>query len=419
MKVFIKTYGCTLNQTDSDAMKGLLLANGVEIVQEEGSADVIILNTCTVKSQTQQRIIEKLKKLNGKKIAVTGCLVSANRELVEKYAPSASLIGTSSISNIYDAVQASYRNKKKVFINQRFENKLSLPRLRGKVIAKIPISEGCTSNCSFCATKFARAGLHSYNEEAIASEIKSCIELGCKEIQLTSQDAGAYGFDKNTNIAELVNKIDKIEGNFSARIGMMNPQHAIKILPELIDAFKSSKIYKFLHIPVQSGNNGVLRDMGRFYTVENFLQIVNEFRENFKEITIATDIIVGYPTENESAFQDTLNLLEKAKSDVVNVSRFTPRPNTTAAKLEQLPNQSIKERTKIVSELCKKIELEINKKLIGSEYKVLLTERQNDSVTGRNPSYKQVVVNNGDLGNFIKVKIVDATYCYLKGVELT
>jgi MiaB-like tRNA modifying enzyme len=419
MKVFIKTYGCTLNQTDSDAMKGLLLANGVEIVQEEGSANVIILNTCTVKSQTQQKIIEKLKKLNGKKIVVAGCLVSANRELVEKYAASASLVGTSSISDIYDAVQASYRNKKKVFINQRFENKLSLPRLRDNIIAKIPISEGCLSKCSFCSTKFARAGLHSYDEEAIISEIRNCIELGCKEIQITSQDTGAYGSDKNTNIAKLINKVDKIEGDFSVRMGMINPQHAIKILPELIDAFKSSKIYKFLHVPVQSGNNEVLRDMGRFYTVENFQEIVKEFRDNFKEVTIATDIIMGYPTESEGAFQDTLNLLEKAKPDVVNVSRFTPRPNTPAAKLKQLPNESIKERTKIASELCKKIELEINKKLIGSEYKVLLTEKQNGSITGRNPSYKQVVVNNGDLGDFIKVKIVDATYCYLKGVELT
>jgi len=419
MRVFLKTYGCTLNQSDSETIKGVLLANGVEIVEKEESADVVVLNTCTVKSQTQQKIVEKLKKLNSKKIVVAGCLVSADRALVEKYAANASLIGTSSVSSIHDAVRAAYANEKKVFINTKFEDKLSLPRARDRVIARVPICEGCLSRCSFCATKSARVGLHSYSEEAIMKEIKNCIELGCKEIQLTSQDVGAYGFDKGTNIAQLIKKIDTIEGDFFIRIGMMNPEHVIKIIQELIDSFKSKNIYKFLHIPVQSGNNEVLKDMKRFYTVENFSDIITEFKKNLPEMTIATDIIAGYPTEDEDAFEDTLDLLKKINPNVVNVSRFTPRPNTYAAKLRQLKNEVIKKRTKIVSELCRKLELEANKKLIGRGYKVLLTEKQNGSVTGRNPSYKQVVVDSGNVGDFVDVKIVDATYCYLKGIQLT
>jgi MiaB-like tRNA modifying enzyme len=372
-----------------------------------------------VKSQTQQKIIEKLKKLKGKKIVVAGCLASASGRLVEKYAANASLVGTSSISKIYDAVEASYNNEKKIFINSNFENKLALPRAREAIIARIPISEGCLSGCSFCATKLARVSLQSYSEEEIIKEIKKCIELEYKEIQLTSQDTGAYGFDKKTTIAELISKIDELEGDFLVRVGMMNPEHAIKMLPELLGSFQSNKIYKFIHIPLQSGNNEVLRDMRRNYTVENFLKIVNEFRTKFAEITIATDIITGYPTETEEAFQDTLDLLEKVKPDVVNVSRFTPRPNTPAAKLEQLPNEVIKERTGIASGLCKKIELGINKKFLGGNYRVLLTEKQKGSVTGRTKFYKQVVVDKGRLGDFVDVRITNVTHCYLKGVELT
>ncbi|MEM3690428.1 MAG: tRNA (N(6)-L-threonylcarbamoyladenosine(37)-C(2))-methylthiotransferase, partial [Candidatus Micrarchaeia archaeon] len=379
-------------------------------------ADVIIINTCFVKTPTHQKIVERLKKLSGRKLVVAGCMPSANRWVVEKVVPDASLLSPSSLSHTYEAVCSAYRNEKAVFLSKKPEDKYSLPKAREGVIARIPISEGCASSCSFCVTKLARPVLFSYDEEIILSEIKKCVESGFKEIQLTSMDVGAYGVDKNTNLVSLLRKIDEIDGNFLVRVGMMNPQHALRMLPELIDAFKSNKIYKFLHLPLQSGDDGVLKEMNRTYSVDDFLKVLSEFRKHIPELTLATDIIVGFPTETDDSFERTLEVIKKIQPDVVNNSKFFPRPGTRAARMKQLPGKLVSERSRKVSELCREIALEKNKQLVGKTFEVLITERREGGVAGRNHSYKQVILMEGKLGEFVNATIVDATSCYLKGI---
>lgn len=416
MRVFIETYGCTLNQSDSEAMKGVLVENGVELCDEADEADVILLNTCFVKTPTHQKIVERLRKLKGRKLVVAGCMPAANRSVVEKVAPRATLLSPSSLSHVYEAVLAAHKGERKLFLARKPENKYLLPRVREGVIARIPISEGCSSSCSFCVTKLARPVLFSYGEEEILAEIKRCVNAGFREIQLTSMDAGAYGADKRTDIVSLLRRIDRIPGRFLVRVGMMNPQHALRMLPELIDAFRSDRIYKFLHIPVQSGDNNVLRDMNRSYTVEEFLRVVLEFRKHFPELTIATDVIVGFPTETEDAFGRTLQLIRQLQPDVVNNSKFSPRPGTRAARMRQLPGSVIARRSREMSQLCRAVALEKNRKLVGRTFEVLLSERREGMMAGRTKTYKQVVVKGGELGEFVNARICDATSCYLKGI---
>jgi threonylcarbamoyladenosine tRNA methylthiotransferase CDKAL1 len=415
MRVFIETYGCTLNQADSEILAGVLAETGVELCKSPDEADVIVLNTCFVKRQTQQRIIDRLKKLRGKRVVVAGCMPSANRWMVEKVAPEASMLGPYSLSNIYDAVLSAHEGKRSTFLDAKSEDKYSLPRVREGVIARIPISEGCGSCCSFCVTKLARPVLHSYDESSIIGEIKKCIRAGFSEIRLTSMDTGAYGLERKTDLSSLLRKIDKLDGKFLTRVGMINPEHVRRMLPDLIEAFKSEKIYKFLHVPLQSADEEVLRDMNRKYSVDEFMCVIEEFRREFPELTLATDIIVGFPTESEEAFNRTREFIKELKPDVVNNSKFFTRPGTKAAEMRQLPGRVVAERGRVMSALCRDIALRKNRLLIGKEFEVLLTERTCNGLAGRTHSYKQVIVQRGQLGDFVNARISDATACCLKG----
>ncbi|NYZ76628.1 MiaB/RimO family radical SAM methylthiotransferase, partial [Candidatus Micrarchaeota archaeon] len=289
-----------------------------------------------------------------------------------------------------------------------------LPKMREGVVARIPISEGCASCCSFCVTKLARPVLHSYDEGAIIREIERCVGAGFREIRLTSMDTGAYGLDKKTDLASLLERVDRIEGKFLTRVGMINPEHAVRMLPDLIEAFKSDKIYKFLHMPLQSGDEGVLRSMNRRYSPREFMHVAEEFRKEFSELTLATDIIVGFPTESGEAFSRTIDVINELKPDVVNTSKFFPRPGTKAAKMRLLPDAVVAERSRTVSALCRDISLRKNRQFIGKELEVLLTEMAGNCMAGRTRSYKQVVLNKGKLGEFVDVSIKDATVCCLK-----
>lgn len=416
MKVFVETYGCTLNQADSEILKGVLDGKGVSLCCSTEEADVLVLNTCFVKKQTQQRILDRLKRLGGKKIVVAGCMPAANRRMVEKASPNASMVGPYSLPDIYNAVLSAYEGRKNLFLDAKPEDKYLLPKIREGVIARIPISEGCSSCCSFCVTKQARPVLHSYDETSIVKEVEKCIGAGFREICLTSMDTGAYGLDSKTSLLSLLKKIDGLDGKFLTRVGMINPEHALRMLPGLIEAFRSEKIYKFLHMPLQSGDEDVLRSMNRRYSVDEFLRVASEFREKFPELTLATDIIVGFPTESEDAFNRTIDLLEELELDVVNISKFFPRPGTKAAEMKQLPGAVVARRSRVVSALCRSIALRRNRQLIGKEFEVLLTEKLERGVAGRTRSYRQVVAPGGRLGEFVNAKISSATACCLKAV---
>jgi MiaB-like tRNA modifying enzyme len=354
-KVFIRTWGCVANQSDSEAIAGLLKSKGYYLVDNEGEADFIITNTCGVKNATQSKILDYLRGIpKNKKVIVGGCLTKTIN--IRKYVPDVlALFDTNSLMKVPSILE----NPHDEFSDKKELDRLKIPVIRSKDnIGILPIARGCTSKCTFCATKIARGNLASYRIGDIKRALEEDVQDGCKIIYLTSQDNGCYGFDIKTNLPELLNELVEVKGDYKIRVGMMNPWHVIKILDLLISSYKNEKIMKFIHIPIQSGSEKVLRDMKRTHDIESFKLIVKKFRENFPNISIATDIIVGYPSEDETDFEKTLNLIKEIKPEVINISKFSSRQGTQASKLKQLPSQVIDGRSKELTRLYKEIRKE-------------------------------------------------------------
>ncbi|MBI2079529.1 tRNA (N(6)-L-threonylcarbamoyladenosine(37)-C(2))-methylthiotransferase, partial [Candidatus Micrarchaeota archaeon] len=392
-----------------------LKSKGYEIVDNSETADVIILNTCTVKGATENKIMNQIRKINKneKPLVVAGCL-TVNEQRIRKMAPGASIVGTGALKSIADATESAL-NFESIIFNE-FDRKDELSRVFTAPILRVPISDGCISTCYFCQTKLARPGLRSYTPKTVVRWIQEGISKGAKEVQMTSMDSGAYGLDLRTNLIELMKYVGEINEDFLVRLGMINPQHVKRMQKQLIETLKNKRYYKFLHIPVQSGSEKVCREMNRGHSVKDFIKMVSEFRKEIPEICIATDIIVGYPTENEEDFEDTIELIKKCEIDIVNVSKFSPRPGTKAKEMKQIRTQEVKRRSTALAKLVRMISGRINKKLIGNRYEVLITEKQRD-FTGRNINYKQVVLKDEKLklGKIVNVEIVDANYGCLFG----
>ena len=342
MKVFVKTFGCAYNKRDSENIKGVLKNSNYELVDSSEEADIIIINSCGVKSQTQSKIIVYIESQT-KPVYLGGCLPKMLDLTHIKNVKG--VFGTNSITKLPEQISKEIKEN---FSDEK-ENRLNIPIIREseeKLI--IPISQGCLGNCNYCSTKFARGTLKSYPIVEIVKEIRN---NKASLVHLTSQDNGCYGFDINTNIIELLRTVLELDG-FNIKIGMMNPQHVLKFLPELIEIYKNERVLKIIHIPIQSASNKVLKDMNRYYTVEDFKKIVSEFRKEAPEIHILTDVIVGYPTETEEDFLETKELLEELKLNVVNLSKYTARPKTYATKhLKPLTSEEVKRRCLVIAEI--------------------------------------------------------------------
>jgi len=414
VRVAIETYGCTMNQADSDIIRAYLSENFTMSSVED--ADVVVINSCGVIDFTERKIIRRILELKnaGKRVVLAGCLTRISKQALEL---ADSAISPDNLDKVVDAVRSAFDGGVH-FLEWSNADKSCLQKLRNEgAIAIVSISEGCLGHCSFCATKFARGKLRSFSLSGILQEVENAVKLGFREIQLTSQDTGCYGLDKGDfMLPKLLEEISLIDGDFRVRVGMMNPQHARAQLDRLLNAFGSEKIYKFLHIPVQSGDNKVLEDMRRDHTVEDFLEVVDAFRNNF-EITLATDIIVGFPTETEESFWKTYDLVQEVKPDIVNITRFSKRKGTPAEKLKEIPGWIVKERSRKLTELCVRIGLENNRKFLGREVKVLVTSPGKRFMLARTDSYR-AVITTGELGEFKMVRIGSCRHNYLLDEKL-
>lgn len=419
MRVYIETYGCTLNQADSDIMAALL--SNHELVQSVEESDVVILNTCTVKGVTENKIFDRMRRLydSGKPVVIAGC-ITANLKKIREYCPNVPVLGTSALRHIDQAVHDAQSGRASEFMEH--ESKDGLPKLLTAPICRIPLNEGCVSKCHFCHTKAARPFLRSYSPKTIVKWINEAVEKGAKEIQLTSQDAGAYGIDIKTSLIPLLDSINNDDSSshtdkrFLVRIGMINPDHAKRMLDGIIKALSGTRFYKFLHVPVQTGSEKVCREMNRDHTVKDFTDLVTTLREAVPDIAIATDIIVGYPTETEADYEQTLDLIRTAKLDMVNLSKFSPRPGTVAKSMKQLDSAEIKRRSELATTIIEKVRQETRQKYVGKQLPVLITEKEKD-FKGRAINYHQVVVKDfdGKLGDWTKVEIFDANHGSLFG----
>lgn len=411
-KIYGEVYGCTANKADHEIMMGLLRNSGMEIVDSPEKSDINLITTCTVKSQTAARMVFKSRELtkHNKPLIVGGCLpkIEKERHMIERITPNASFIGPDSITKIVDVAHDALNGRKALVLDRVREDKANLPHIRtNPVIDIVEINSGCLSNCTFCGTKLARGNIYSYRPHLIREQIRQAVFGGCKEIWLTSQDSSAYGRDIGTNLVELLESITRIEGDFFVRVGMMNPLHFKKVeIKDLIRVFRDDKIFKFLHLCVQSGSNNVLKIMGRGYAVEDFIRYADEFRKEIPELTLMTDVIVGHPGETEDDFNQTIKLIEKLEPDIVNISRFGSRPGTAASKMKQLSTTVINRRSKKLSTIVRSISHEKNKKWLGWEGKVIITNSVGNVSIGSNYAYKPITIKGKIAwGSIVQVKI--------------
>jgi len=413
MKVYIEVYGCTANKSDASLVRGILKENNYEFVEKIDDADFIIILTCTVIDTTEQRMLSRLKvfKKAGKKIIVAGCMASVQSDIVKSIVPDALLLPPQYSHHIVELLNG----EKPVFMEN---NKTLFSKYYEDIVAPVSIAEGCMFSCSYCITSLARGKLKSFPIDEIKKDICSAINKGCREIQLTAQDTSSYGIGTGYDLGDLLRCATTTKGEYMIRVGMMNPFTCLKNIDSIIKGFESPKIYRFLHLPVQSGDNDILKKMNRKYTIDDFLKIIKRFRDKYPNITISTDLIVGFPTETDKQFYHTINLIKTVKPDITNITRYSARPYTKSKTMKgRVRTDIVKKRSKILTDVCSKISENNNRKHIGKKYKILITEEgKNDTFVGRSENYKPVVIKEKiDIGQFVSVKVIDAASTYLVG----
>lgn len=410
MKAYIEGYGCTLNQHDTNMTATFLKQNNFAISPLK-EADYVIINTCAVKLPTEYRMLNRIRKLhksckgNGCRLIVSGCLPKINPQAI------------SSISK--DILQAGPELKELALLLKIPKSGLC-PTVNGessnRFVSTIVIARGCMGNCSFCCVRNARGNLKSYYLDEIDDKFKAVLGK-TKEIWLTAQDTGCYGIDIKSSLPKLLERLLQNKGNYRIRIGMMNPNRFIELKDEIITILKDKRVYKFLHLPVQSGSDKILELMRRDYTATDFMDLVREVREKIRDITIATDVIIGFPSETEEDFQDTVKLLKETRPYITNISRYGKRPNTEALKLkDSVYPWEKKRRSRILSELCRSFSFAENKRLLGSIHEIIVSEEgSKGNFLGRTSSYKPVIIDKDLRGSFARVRIAEAFPTYLKG----
>jgi len=410
-KIFVEAYGCSASFADSEMISGLIVNGGHTLVKDSSESDLNIVVTCSVKDSTANKMMHRINSLKSKPLVVAGCLPKVEQNTVEKITQKASLLGPNSLGKTLQVIDSTLRGIKQVALEDSDLSKVGLPKVRlNPVIGIIEIASGCMSECTFCQTKLSKGDLKSYRLGDIVRQVETEISEGCKEIWLTSTDNGCYGLDINTDLPTLINAVTEIPEDFMIRVGMMNPMYMPRIKNELIKSFDSDKVYKFLHIPVQSGSDKVLNDMKRGHTVNTVKEVVKKAKERFENFTISTDIIVGFPSETNEDFEKTFELINEIRPDIVNLSKYSARPGTEAAEWDQIEASEVKRRSRIIFNQINKISLENNQKWIGWKGKVLFDEETSEGIKGRNEAYKSVFVKDKiKIGQTHIVEIIDAT----------
>lgn len=418
MKFYIETFGCTANLGNSQDAADALQEMGHRPSSLE-DADAVIVNTCAVTEKTERKILRRLRQLQGKRLVVAGCLFAALPESIRPIScrERLGLLDRSAARKIADLFEDPLMTGP----SSSFQCPPRVPlAARQDLCGVVNIAEGCNGGCSYCIVRKARGNLTSRRPEEVVEAVKKLVSSGNVEVQLTAQDTAAYGRDIGTSLPELLIAIGEIPGRYMVRIGMMNPNTAMCIMDDLVNALRSPRIYKFIHLPIQSGSDQVLERMCREYTAEEFIDICRRMRKEFPHMNIATDVIAGFPGEKNEDFEETLRVIEMIMPDKVNVTRYSRRPRTRAAQLYDMPDRIKKERSRRITRLWLEIADRRNHGYIGSALDVLVTERGKDcSMKARSFNYGGVVIKGpSSLGTWQRVRIASSNPFYLTGVSL-
>lgn len=422
MKVFIESYGCTFNKADAQIMAGQLIDSNFELTDSIEEADAVIVNTCYVKLPTENKMTYRIQKLQedypDKKIIIGGCMVEIDHEKLEKVGANCSWIGPHQLNKTADVVRDALNGKTSRVSGFSKDSKVNKTKVSDDdLIHIVQICEGCVGVCTFCCTRFARGALNSYPIDDIVQECKRAIDNGAREIQLTAQDTAAYGLDSGEKLSDLIKEVANIDGDFKVRVGMMHPRNVLRDVDGIIDAISHPNVYDFVHLPLQSGSDKVLKEMRRGHNVSQYLEIINKFREKIPSITIATDIIVGYPTETDDDFDLTCKLLEDVRPSLIHLSKYQHRKGADSSSLKEVSHSVMKQRSKHLSNIKNDITKNENNQLLGTIQNALVVEKgSKGGFIAKSDNYLPIVLENTNLGDFIQAKITETTSTYLKGI---
>jgi len=417
--IYVKTWGCAHNSSDSEYMAGQLAAEGYTITEDKDEADLWLLNSCTVKNPAEEHFKNSvgLGLEANKKVVVSGCVPQGKQSA--EYLKGLSMIGVQQIDRVVEVVEETLNgNSVRMFGSKKEAGRktggarLDLPKIRRNPLVEIiAINTGCLNQCTYCKTKHARGELGSYSPEEIVSRTEQSFREGVCEIWLTSEDTGAWGRDIGSSLPELLWKlVEVIPEGCRLRLGMTNPPYILEHLEEMAKILNHPRVYKFLHVPVQVGSDAVLLDMKREYTVSEFCRVVDFLKSRVPGITIVTDIIAGFPTETKEDWEDTMALCKKYQFPSLFINQFFPRPGTPAAKMKRIDTVEVKKRTKELSAYFHTY-LPYTQR-IGQVYTVLVTETSHDGnyYVGHNEMYEQILVPKKEqlMGKMFQVQIVSS-----------
>jgi tRNA-2-methylthio-N6-dimethylallyladenosine synthase len=430
-KVYIETYGCQMNEYDTEVIRAILSNVQYQIVESEQNADIIMLNTCSVRENANRKVYNRIHTLrsirNGEPvyIGMLGCMATnfrktllENRDLKLDF-----VVGPDSYNRLPQLLDEVLQTGDKAYdvTLSEFEDYADVyPNRKKGINAWVAVMRGCNNFCSFCVVPYTRGRERSRAPKNIVEEVKKLAEEGFKQVTLLGQNVNSYNYNRK-DFAYLLNKVSKIEGIERIRFTSPHPKDFAHRLLHVVA--ENSKVCKHIHLPLQAGNTRILEMMNRTYTKEEYLELIDDIREHYKSMILTTDVIVGFPTETAEEFEDTYETMRKVEFDSAFIFKYSERPGTIAARRypDNVSEEEKKERIIRLNELQNAISFKKNKAHIGDIHQILIekeaTRKSPDDFQGRNDGNKIVIIPGGDykVGDFVNVKITDATPHVLKG----
>jgi tRNA-2-methylthio-N6-dimethylallyladenosine synthase len=431
-KLHVITYGCQMNEYDSERVAGLLKTHRYELTDRPDDADLILLNTCAIREKAEDKVFSQLGALKHLKqtrpdliIGVMGCMAQLQRGKIQERAPYVDLVfGSPAIARVGELVARARGGERPLLetgegaLVKLIERPDTGPRLK----AFVTVMEGCEKRCTFCVVPTTRGRERSHPPQVIVAEIEGLAGAGCREVTLLGQTVNAYGRDLTppTDLAELLERVDGIDGVERIRFTTSNPYNLTRRLMRAIRDVP--KVVEYLHLPLQSGSDRVLERMHRGYTRARYLELIAELREMVPDIALSTDLIVGFPGETDSDFTETVDMVERVGYDNVFAFRYSRRPGTPAAEMpEQVPDDVKARRNTAILEVAGRVAAARSERLVGRVMPILVdgTSRKSPrDVTGRTRC-NRVVNFSADgrdlLGCVVPVRITQALPHSLRG----
>jgi len=416
---YLRTYGCQMNELDSEIMVGLLEKRGMQRIEDEEVADLLIFNTCSIRDLAERKVMGKIGQIGNKKkralIGVTGCMAMAKKETLFRKLPHVDfVIGTNNISDLDTVLdEVVETGRQTIRTDDTFEENLDYLAAKrdDPVKAHVSIIRGCDKYCTYCVVPYTRGQEVSRSPESIEEECRRLIDKGYKEFTLLGQNVNSYGKDKpewNCLFHDLLYRLDKIPG--MERIRFMT-SHPVDITLGLMEAIRDLKsVCEFVHFPMQAGSNRILKKMHRIYTIEQYLEKVAQLRQIVPNVALGTDIIVGFPTETEEEFLETYRLFKEVRYSVAFIFAYSARKGTPAFRWRDDISDEVKQdRLQRLLSLHNEIVAEERQAMLGQEVEVLVERRNRDETTlkGRTRCWKNVSFSGDDslIGTLQRVKV--------------